>query len=151
MAKLDVACPKCDAPLALDASLAGKKIRCPRCEAVIPVHSPGNMVNGRGARPKRSAEERRFKKKKQGSSAGVVAGIIGAVCLLVGGAAVGGYLLLKSRGTATAQKDIVPPAGIGTNVGQLAREIEAEDIDGVKFKLSDYRGKVVVLDFWGHW
>ena len=23
--------------------------------------------------------------------------------------------------------------------------------DGVKFKLSDYRGKVVVLDFWGDW
>ena len=24
-------------------------------------------------------------------------------------------------------------------------------LDGQKFKLSDYRGKVVVLDFWGHW
>jgi hypothetical protein len=22
---------------------------------------------------------------------------------------------------------------------------------GRKFKLSDYRGKVVLLDFWGHW
>ncbi len=30
-------------------------------------------------------------------------------------------------------------------------EIEAEDLDGVTFKLSDYRGKVVVLDFWGNW
>jgi len=37
------------------------------------------------------------------------------------------------------------------SVGQVAPEIEAEDIDGVKFKLSDYRGKVVMLDFWGHW
>jgi phage FluMu protein Com len=151
MAKLNVACQKCAAPLALDASLAGKKIRCPRCEAVISVQVPGNTANGRGAGPKRPSEERRFKKKKQSSSAGVVAGIIGAVVLLVGGAAVGGYFFLKSRGTATAQKDIVPPAGIGTNVGQLVREIEAEDIDGIKFKLSDYRGKVVVLDFWGHW
>ena len=26
-----------------------------------------------------------------------------------------------------------------------------EDIDGVPFKLSEYRGKVVVLDFWGDW
>ena len=24
-------------------------------------------------------------------------------------------------------------------------------LDGRHFKLSDYRGKVVVLDFWGHW
>ncbi|MBT7257007.1 MAG: redoxin domain-containing protein [Planctomycetaceae bacterium] len=34
---------------------------------------------------------------------------------------------------------------------KVAPEIAAEDIDGVKFKLSDYRGKVVVLDFWGDW
>ena len=26
-----------------------------------------------------------------------------------------------------------------------------EDLAGVEFKLSDYRGKVVFLDFWGHW
>jgi len=36
-------------------------------------------------------------------------------------------------------------------IGKEAPEIEGEDIDGVKFKLSDYRGKVVVLDFWGDW
>ena len=36
-------------------------------------------------------------------------------------------------------------------VGKPAPEIEGEDIDGKRFKLSDYRGKVVVLDFWGHW
>jgi len=36
-------------------------------------------------------------------------------------------------------------------VGNVAMDIEAEDIDGKTFKLSDYRGKVVVLDFWGHW
>jgi hypothetical protein len=36
-------------------------------------------------------------------------------------------------------------------VGKVTPEIEGEDIDGVNFKLSDYRGKVVLLDFWGHW
>jgi len=36
-------------------------------------------------------------------------------------------------------------------IGRVAPEIEGEDIDGVAFKLSDYRGKVVVLDFWGDW
>jgi hypothetical protein len=36
-------------------------------------------------------------------------------------------------------------------VGKVAPEIAGEDLDGVKFKLSDYRGKVVVIDFWGDW
>jgi len=37
------------------------------------------------------------------------------------------------------------------SIGKTAPEIEGEDIDAKKFKLSDYRGKVVVLDFWGNW
>ena len=36
-------------------------------------------------------------------------------------------------------------------VGKVAPEIEGEDIDGKAFKLSDYRGKVVVLSFWAAW
>jgi sulfite reductase alpha subunit-like flavoprotein len=36
-------------------------------------------------------------------------------------------------------------------IGKVAPDIEGEDLDGVKFKLSDYRGKVLVLDFWGNW
>ena len=36
-------------------------------------------------------------------------------------------------------------------VGMVAPEIQGDDLDGVNFKLSDYRGKVVVLDFWGDW
>lgn len=36
-------------------------------------------------------------------------------------------------------------------IGKTAPEIEGEDIDGQPFKLSAYRGKVVVLDFWGNW
>jgi hypothetical protein len=34
------------------------------------------------------------------------------------------------------------------SVGKSAPDVEAEDQDGKKFKLSDYRGKVVLLDFW---
>lgn len=37
------------------------------------------------------------------------------------------------------------------SIGKVAPEIEGEDIFGRKLKLSDYRGKVVVLSFWGHW
>ncbi len=36
-------------------------------------------------------------------------------------------------------------------IGMAAPDFEATDQDGVKFKISDYRGKVVVLDFWGFW
>lgn len=35
-------------------------------------------------------------------------------------------------------------------VGKVAPEIEGEDQDGKRFKLSDYRGKVVLLDIWHH-
>jgi hypothetical protein len=33
-------------------------------------------------------------------------------------------------------------------VGKIAPDIEGQDQDGKKFKLSDYKGKVVLLDFW---
>jgi AhpC/TSA family len=36
-------------------------------------------------------------------------------------------------------------------VGKEAPDIEGKDADQKPFKLSDYRGKVVVLDFWGNW
>jgi hypothetical protein len=36
-------------------------------------------------------------------------------------------------------------------IGMVAPEIEGKDLDGVAFKLSDYRGKVLLLDFWGYW
>ncbi len=37
------------------------------------------------------------------------------------------------------------------NVGQVAPEIEGKGIDGQPLKLSDFRGKVVMLVFWGTW
>jgi len=36
-------------------------------------------------------------------------------------------------------------------VGKQAPDIKGADLDGKEFKLSDYRGKVVLLDFWGNW
>ncbi len=35
--------------------------------------------------------------------------------------------------------------------GKLAPDIQGEDAEGKSFKLSDYLGKVVLLDFWGNW
>jgi peroxiredoxin len=36
-------------------------------------------------------------------------------------------------------------------IGKVSPEIEGKDVDGRPFKLSDYRGKVVVLVFWASW
>ena len=36
-------------------------------------------------------------------------------------------------------------------IGMVAPEITGVDLDGVAFALSDYKGKVVLLDFWGDW
>ena len=57
--------------------------------------------------------------------------------------------LLLSSASAMAQAKKHASADLA--VGKLAPEISGVDVDGRKFKLSDYRGKVVVLDFWGDW
>jgi len=36
-------------------------------------------------------------------------------------------------------------------IGQPSPDIAGEAIDGKAFKLSDYKGKVVMIDFWGDW
>jgi hypothetical protein len=36
-------------------------------------------------------------------------------------------------------------------IGKVVPEVEGEDADSKTFKLSDYRGKVVLIDFWGQW
>ena len=57
-----------------------------------------------------------------------------------------GLVLLAMTCFALRSADAAAP-----DIGEVAPEIEGEDLDGVPFKLSDYRGKVVVLDFWGNW
>jgi hypothetical protein len=37
------------------------------------------------------------------------------------------------------------------SIGKPAPDFKATDQEGVDFNLSDYRGKVVVVDFWGFW
>jgi len=37
------------------------------------------------------------------------------------------------------------------SVGTKAKEFETSDIDGKKISLSDFKGKYVLLDFWGSW
>ena len=39
----------------------------------------------------------------------------------------------------------------GLNIGDVAPGFSIESIDGTSFKLSDFEGKVVLLDFWASW
>lgn len=55
----------------------------------------------------------------------------------------------KSQSAKRAERDVFEMEHL--SVGKLAPDFEAVDENGEKFKLSDYRGKVVVLDFWGFW
>jgi peroxiredoxin len=64
-----------------------------------------------------------------------------------GGTGTGGKLQGDSGATAVKKFLPSPPPSIG----DIARAIEGPDLEGVNFKLSDYRGKVLVLFFWGDW
>ena len=39
----------------------------------------------------------------------------------------------------------------GLNVGDRAPEITGKDVNGKAMKLSDFRNKIVVIDFFGDW
>ena len=56
--------------------------------------------------------------------------------------AVAGWYLLTHQGGEN---------NIGTELGQTAPDFTLTDIHGVTFSLSDYRGKIVVLDFMATW
>ena len=40
---------------------------------------------------------------------------------------------------------------VGFDIGKTAPEITGTDLEGKPMKLSEFRGKVVMLDFWGFW
>jgi hypothetical protein len=58
---------------------------------------------------------------------------------------------LNPGGTRTAPGETSFPAGVGLEIGMAAPEIRGLDTRGGPMRLSDLRGKVVVLDFWGDW
>jgi predicted Zn finger-like uncharacterized protein len=122
--------------------------------------------------PPRRGSSRQGGKKK--SDAGLVVGVAVAAVLLLAGVGVAVALLWPGAKADPQDPKVTPPVAQNQlkpaplqpknlalapvkqgnarlDVGQMAMEIEGEDIDGQPFKLSDYRGKVVVLDFWGHW
>ena len=55
----------------------------------------------------------------------------------------GRHLILEPRGRGTARPSVA--------IGSLAPDFLAQDVDGLAHRLSDYRGRVVLLDFYAAW
>lgn len=166
-----VTCPECEATIRLSEDApAGKKVRCPKCEAVF---RPDDESGDADDAPRRSRSEGGSSARKTPALL-VIIPALAAAALVYGGTAAG--VIIKERPKKEdphVSLDSPPPAGpmaakvgaggpapapqaktnqpAGPTIGKAAPEIDGEDIDGQRFKLSDYRGKVVLLDFWGHW
>ena len=65
---------------------------------------------------------------------------------LAGALAVGVAVLIGNTGPSEAAPDLKSPAG-----RQPAPDFRLTDSHGTPIKLSDYRGKVVLLNFWATW
>jgi hypothetical protein len=57
----------------------------------------------------------------------------------------------KAAGSGSGVGSLPFAEGVGLEVGMIAPEIQGQDTHGMPMRLSDFRGKVVVLDFWGDW
>jgi hypothetical protein len=119
-------------------------------------------------RPRRRSGSNR---KPQTNNAALIAIPIVAFVVLIAGGAIAYFAFARDKKSepvaaapnrgAAAKAPAARPGAVaprpsgprveGLAVGNLAPEIENEDLDGETFKLSDYRGKVVMLDFWGNW
>ena len=88
-----------------------------------------------------------------------LAGLVVIVGVVVGALTVAG--LVGSRGGGegidnvkiidTPQPDSRTDLEVGAEVGKLAPNFEIDDFDGVRHRLSDFRGKVVFVNFWATW
>ena len=77
-----------------------------------------------------------------------------AVGLVVAIALIGGSILLIENPFATPEVEMAAGASdipLGTDLGQRLPNFNLETIDGEKVSLSDYRGKVVFVNFWATW
>lgn len=53
--------------------------------------------------------------------------------------------------TTTAEKNVAPSVKTGNKIGEAAPDFTLKTTDGQEIKLSDYRGKNIILNFWATW
>jgi peroxiredoxin len=168
-----ISCPECDAVLkSAEDFPAGKSIRCPKCECSFRIPAAARKTvhaddDDEEETPRRHTQRR---KDKQSSSALFIGSIVAGCVVLFAMIGVGAYLVISKAGKLfDDDKDVVggkntkivgtkgniqfgrggqPLADSGPKVRQPAPEIEGNDSAGKRIKLSDFRGKIVVLAFW---
>ncbi|MBN2669585.1 MAG: TlpA family protein disulfide reductase [Bacteroidales bacterium] len=70
------------------------------------------------------------------------------IVLVLGGLLVGAYMFSSFK---APSQILNSNAEVGNQVGQTAPEIVLTSINGKDMKLSDFRGKMVLIDFWASW
>jgi peroxiredoxin len=78
---------------------------------------------------------------------GTKKGILLALAVLVSALALGCVVALPLETGPVARRNLEE----GDQEGQLAPDFELEDLDGNEIRLSDYRGQVVLINFWATW
>ena len=61
------------------------------------------------------------------------------------------YVKYPNNAIVKSKYDYEHAAGVSTNIGAIAPELAFSNPDGKILKLSDLRGKVVLIDFWASW
>ncbi len=60
-------------------------------------------------------------------------------------------LLTKTESVNPSSENMSVAPVMGTNIGDVAPDIEMKGVDGKVIKLSSLRGKIVLIDFWASW
>ena len=62
-----------------------------------------------------------------------------------------GYTLLSGHPAEIESKVVLPGTPVSSAATRVPQDIAVPTMDGQTIKLSNYRGKVVVMDFWATW
>ncbi|MED1722180.1 peroxiredoxin [Brevibacillus parabrevis] len=80
-----------------------------------------------------------------------IAAFVVLIGLLAWGIVDASILSPKGKNAATSGPGATSTAQIGTEKGNAAPDFELQQLDGKKVKLSDFRGKKVIVNLWATW